>query len=129
MTSWRIGAVTDTADLLRDHVAAFNAHDSARVLAGLAGDVVWRTGTDTVRGIAAAEELFDDWLWSLRPSLEIRSLVAGEGAAAAELVERLTHEGQEQVFPIAVFLRFEGDLIAQATVYREGSADLETDLS
>jgi ketosteroid isomerase-like protein len=104
----------DTAALLREHLDAFNAHDTTRLLAGLAPDAVWRTGRDTARGTAELADLFDQWLWDLDPSLEVRHVVAGEESVAAELVERLTLDGVEQVFPIAVFLRFRDDLVAES---------------
>ena len=112
------------ADLVREHLAAFNAHDSERLLAGLAEDVRWTTGHDAFRGRQALAELFDDGLWAMGPSLELRTLVADGAAAAAELVEDITVNGERRRFAIAVFFRFADGLITHATVYREGSADL-----
>ena len=112
------------AHLVEDHLAAFNAHDSARVLAGLAADVQWATGQDVFRGREALAEVFDDGLWELGPALELRTLIAAEDMAAAELVEQLTVGGELRRFTIAVFFRFAGGLITHATVYREGSADI-----
>lgn len=43
----------EIAVLVSEHIAAFHAHDTERVLAGLADDAVWITGADTVRGKAA----------------------------------------------------------------------------
>jgi ketosteroid isomerase-like protein len=109
---------------LREHLAAFNAHDTQRLLAGLADDVLWATGRDLISGRAALIELFDDGLWAMNPSLELRTSLAEGDTAAAELTEELTVDGERVRFPIAVFLRFRDGLITHATVYREGSADL-----
>ena len=113
------------AQLVAEHIAAFNAHDSARLLAGVAPDVRWATGQDVFHGRDELEELFDDGLWAMRPSLDQRSLVVSEDAAAAELLEELTVDGEQRRYAIAVFFRFADGLITRVTVYREGSADLE----
>jgi hypothetical protein len=59
----------------------------------------------------------------LAPSLEIRSVVAGDAAAAVEMVEHHRHEGVDEVAVIAAFFAFDGALIKRVKVYREGSAD------
>ena len=116
--------MSDLAAAVREHVAAFNAHDTGRLFAGFTADTEWITGADRFAGSAALRDVFDDWLWSLDPSLEVRSLVAGDGSAAAEFVERLTVAGEPREFWIAAFFAFDGGLIRRAKVYREGSADL-----
>ena len=110
--------------LLEEHVAAFNAHDTARVLAGFAPDAEWITGADRFAGRAELAGLFDAWLWGLEPHLEIGLVVADDVAAAARLRETLTHEGRPRSFDIAVVLEFAGGLIRRGQVYRAGSADL-----
>ena len=112
------------AELVEEHLAAFNAHDSARLLAGLAQDVQWATGRDVFRGRGALADLFDAGLWAMDPSLEVRTIVASGDRAAAELMEQLTVEGELRRFAIAVFFRFADGLITHATVYREGTADI-----
>lgn len=107
-----------------EHLAAFNAHDRERVLAGLAPDVVWSTGRDTLRGHAALAELFDDGLWALAPALRVVSLVAEGDRVAAEVVETLTIDGVEQTFRIACFFELQDGLIRRVNVFREGTADL-----
>ena len=108
-----------------EHIDAFNAHDTERLLAGLAEDARWATGQDVFQGRASLAELFDDGLWALNPSLEVRTVVSDGEASAAELLEELTVDGERRRFAIAVFLRFADGLITSATVYREGSADLD----
>lgn len=110
----------------REHVAAFNAHDTARLLAGFTADARWATGQDVFVGTAALADLFDAGLWALDPALEVLSLVVGEDRAAAELRETLTFDGEVRTFTVAVFLDVDGDgLIRRGRVYREGSADLD----
>lgn len=67
---------SSSADAVLEHVAAFNAHDRLRLLAGLAADATWLTGRDSFQGHAELAEMFDDWLWSLNPSLRVLRLVA-----------------------------------------------------
>jgi ketosteroid isomerase-like protein len=107
-----------------EHVAAFNAHDSARVLAGFAADAVWITGTDRFAGTTALADVFDAWLWTLEPRLTVLSLVVEDDRAAAQLHESLVVDGQRREFDIAVFFELAGGQIRQGKVYREGSADL-----
>jgi ketosteroid isomerase-like protein len=111
-------------ELVREHIAAFNAHDTSRLLAGLAPDAVWITGQDTVSGQDALGEMFDDGLWSLAPQLEPLSVLVDGDRAALQLRETITRDGARCEFVIAVFLDFAAGLIARAKVYREGSADL-----
>lgn len=112
------------AEAVLEHVAAFNAHDRARLLAGLAADATWLTGQDSFHGHAELAEMFDDWLWSLNPSLRVLRLVAQAESVAVEMVETLTVEGAEKVFPIACFFDFRGSEIRRVKVFREGSADI-----
>lgn len=107
------------------HVAAFNAHDSERMLSGFAPAAVWSTGTDTFRTVAALATLFDQALWALRPTLTVRSMVVNGSTVAAELRESLFVDGELRTYDIAVFFTVQAGLIVQARVYREGSADID----
>ena len=107
-----------------EHVAAFNAWDTARVLAGFADDAVWVTGQDRFVGRTALAGLFDDGLWSATPRLEVKTLLVDGDAAALEVVETLVTGGETQVCAVAAFLEVGPDgLIRRGTVYREGNAD------
>ncbi len=110
--------------VLERHLAAFNRHDTAGLMATLAEDVTWRTGRDTIHGRAAVAELFDDWLWALNPSLTLLGSVAESSMVAAQLVERLTLDGELRQFVIAGFFEVDQGVIRVATIFREGSADL-----
>ena len=117
--------MTNARRVVEEHVAAFNAHDTARLLAGFTADAVWATGRDVVRGHDALAELFDDGLWQLEPNLQLRSLVAGDDLVAVELSETIMVDGARTEFDIAAFFTIRGGQIAAAKVYREGTADLD----
>jgi uncharacterized protein len=111
--------------VVREHVDAFNAHSTERLLAGFAPDAVWVTGTDVTHGRDGLADLFDDWLWGLRPSLAVITLVAADRHVAAELVEELTVDDERRAMNIAVFFVVDQGRITSAKVYREGSADVD----
>ncbi|MDQ6849640.1 MAG: nuclear transport factor 2 family protein [Actinomycetota bacterium] len=117
--------VPDPRAVVLEHVAAFNAHDSKRLLAGFAPGAVWATGADMFRTTDELTTLFDPWLWTLEPSLDVRTLLVSGAAAAAELREELIVDGKRRSFDIGVFFVVEDGLIVRAKVYREGSADLD----
>ena len=118
-----------TAAALEAHLAAFNAHDTVRLLAGLANDVLWVTGQDVIRGVRSVEELFDDWLWGHDPSLTVDTFVSDDHQVAAELIEELTVDGTRQRFAIAAFFAVREGRITRARIYREGRADLGSHVS
>ena len=107
-----------------EHVAAFNAWDTDRLLRGFDADAVWLTGRDRFAGRDELSSLFDAGLWALEPHLDVLALVCAERDAAARLRERLTIDGAIREFDIAVFFELDDGLITGAKVYREGSADL-----
>jgi len=111
--------------LVLDHVEAFNTHDRARLLRGVAEDVVWSTGRDTIIGVEALAEIFDDGLWVMQPSLTVEHLLVQGDRAGSQMSEALTFAGEERCFAIAVFFHIRGGRIQQAKVYREGSADID----
>jgi hypothetical protein len=113
-----------TRAAVEEHLAAFNAHDTTRLLAGFTADAVWITGEDTTTGQDALADLFDDWLWAMKPRLDMRSLLVDDTRAAAQLHETLTIEGAVCEFEISVFFEVADGLIRRAKVYRAGSADL-----
>ncbi len=111
--------------LVLDHVEAFNTHDRARLLSGLAKDVVWSTERDTIRGVKALAEIFDDRLWAMQPSLTVEHLLVQGDRAGAQMTEELTVAGEQRRFAIAVFFHVQRGRIQQAKVYREGTADID----
>jgi hypothetical protein len=119
----RVGGDPQPAELVRAHVSAFNERDLVELLDGLSLEVVWQTGAETIVGRAAVGALMVAAFEGLTPSLEIRSVVAGDAAAAVELVEHYRYECVEEVAAIAALFAFDGPLIKRVKVYREGSAD------
>lgn len=111
------------AELVRAHVSAFNDRDLAGLLEGLSVEVVWQTGADIIVGRPQVGALMAAAFEGLTPSLEIRSMVVGDVAAAVEMIERYRYEGVDQVAAIAAFFAFDGPLIKRVKVYREGSAE------
>jgi hypothetical protein len=112
-------------EVVEEHLAAFNAHDTDRMLAGFAADAVWATGRDVMRGTAELADLFDASLWELAPSLETITMIADDRAVAAELHERITVDGEQRGYRIAAFFAITGATITAAKVYREGVADID----
>ncbi|MGN6169131.1 MAG: hypothetical protein ACTHQQ_13320 [Solirubrobacteraceae bacterium] len=96
---------------------------SVGLLDGLSLEVVWQTGSDTIIGRAKVGTLMAAAFKELMPSLEIGSVVAGDVAAAVEMVEHYRHQGVNEVAAIAAFFAFDGPLIKRVKVYRQGSAD------
>ncbi|MCU1658124.1 MAG: nuclear transport factor 2 family protein [Pseudonocardiales bacterium] len=125
MTGIDPGANADPRAVVIEHIEAFNAHSSERLLAGFAADAIWVTGQDTTRGRAGLAELFDPWLWSLNPSLTVSRLAAEGNVVAAELREQLTVDGELRTMNIAVFFDVCDAQIVVAKVYREGHADID----
>ena len=104
-------------------MSAFNERDLLGLLDGLSLGVEWQTGGDTIVGRAEVGTLMAAAFEGLTPSLEIRSVVAGDAAAAVEMIERYQYEGVDKVALIAAFFAFDGPAIKRVKVYREGSAD------
>jgi hypothetical protein len=120
-----VATMSDARSVVEDHLAAFNAHDAPRLLAGFAEDAIWATGQDVMRGREALADLFDESLWKRAPSLTTLTIIAVGNTVAAELHERITVDGVEQAFDIAAFFVVTDGLIRRAKVYREGTADVE----
>jgi hypothetical protein len=120
-----VAAMPTARDVVEEHLAAFNAHNTARLLAGFADGAAWSTGQDVMRGRDALAEMFDAGLWELDPSLTALSIVAEDRIVAAELHERITIDGELRQFSIAAFFEVTGGLIHRAKVYREGIADID----
>ncbi len=90
---------------IREHVAAFNSRDVERLMAGLAEDVVWQTGADTIRGRSELAAVFSDAFRVIAPQLTIRSLLIDRDQAACELRERMTVDDVAREDYIAGFYR------------------------
>jgi ketosteroid isomerase-like protein len=118
-------ASTATRAAVLDHLDAFNSHDTDRLIAGLHQDVVWATGSDVFRGTRQLRnDVFDEGLWAMRPSLAVRTLLVEGEAAAGTFHEVLTVNDELRTFDIAVFFTVHDAVIRTVKVFREGSADI-----
>lgn len=114
----------DLRTVLEEHVDAFNAHDTERLLRGLDEEITWHTGSEVVSGREALRTVFDDWLWDRAPRLDVRDLAVDGDRAAMECVEYILLDGRRVEFPIAAFFTVRNGLLTSVRVYREGRADL-----
>ena len=115
--------VSDSGQIVRDHVSAFNAHDLDHLLLCFSADATWITGSDRFRGTAALAQLFASAFAELSPKLTILNMVINGDQVACELSEQLVVDGKTRVDHIAGFYRVQSDRITTAKIYREGSAD------
>jgi heme-degrading monooxygenase HmoA len=116
--------VGDPAQIVREHIVAFNAHDLASLLACFSPHATWITGTGHFRGTAALAQLFASAFSELSPELSIRTMVVDGDQVACELTEQCVVDGVVRVDQIAGFYRVQGDRITAAKIYREGSAEI-----
>ncbi|GGP66685.1 nuclear transport factor 2 family protein [Saccharothrix coeruleofusca] len=112
------------AEVIREHVDAFNSRDLEGLLAGFTDDAVWITGTSVARGRAELAELFGNAMAGLLPSLVVDNLLVVGDRAACQLTEELSDGGERLTFSIAGFYQLRDGRIASAKIYREGSAEI-----
>jgi len=105
-------------------VAAFDGGRLDELVAGFTDDATWRTGRSDATGTAELRALFAGAIAGLAPRLRIRGLVTRGDRVAAELTETLTVEGRTTEVPITAWYRVRDGRIAEAHVYREGSAEV-----
>ena len=115
--------------LAREHFAAESAHDTARTLATLADDVLYRVVASgaVVRGKAAVAKYYDVW-WTAFPDvdIEIQRIVAAGEWVVAENVATATHlgpwlgippTGKRTVQNLCAVIRCRDGLMIEETVY------------
>lgn len=117
-------ALGTPAAVVRAHVAAFDRGDLGALLAGFTDDATWRTGRSDAAGADELRALFAGALTALTPRLTMRSLVAHGDTVAAELTETLLVGDRTDVVPISGWYRVRDGRIAEARIYREGSAEV-----
>lgn len=113
------------ADVLHEHIRAFNDRDLDALMGRFTPAAEWTTGQSRIVGEHELREFFSAAFMGLLRTLEVQTILEAPGMAACEIIERLTHAGQPREFDIAGFYRIAGDRIAAAKIYREGSADLD----
>ena len=108
--------------LVKRHLDAFNAGDADRLLADFAPDATWVTGDYAVPA-GELRSFFEGAMRSLRPHLSLVRTIADHDSVAVEMTETWTYdEVTRRASLIAVFDLADGR-IANAKIYREGSAD------
>jgi heme-degrading monooxygenase HmoA len=115
-------SVADPAQIVANHIVAFNAKDLDRLLACFSADATWATGSDHFRGTVELAHLFANAFSDLTPELSILTMVVDGDQVACELSEHLKIDGIERVDQIAGFYRVQSGRITAAKIYREGSA-------
>ncbi len=114
--------MSSNTDLVRRHVAAFNAADAEALLADFAPEATWVTGDHTVPS-GGLREFFTTAMASITPHLELVRVIDGGNAVAAELTERWHHEGEDRSAALVAVFDVTAGRIARAKIYREGSAE------
>lgn len=114
--------MSTNSDLVRRHVAAFNAADAEALLADFTADATWMTGDYTVPG-GQLREFFEAAMASITPRLELMRVIDGTEAVAVELTERWHHEGEDRSAALVAVFEVRAGRIARAKIYREGSAE------
>jgi hypothetical protein len=110
---------------IREHVAAFNAHDLPRLLGGLAQEIIWQIGHDTFLRRGELAGVFSDVLRVIAPTLTILSLLIDRNRAPSELCERMMVEGVERDDWIAGFYRVDAlGVFKSVRIYRQGLVDV-----
>lgn len=109
-------------DLVRRHVAAFNAKDVEALLADFTDDATWITGDHTVPE-GGLREFFTQAMGALLPELRVVRVIDGGDVVAAEMTETWTNRGVAKRAALIAVLDLVEGRIARAKVYREGSAD------
>lgn len=115
-------AMAQTHDLVKRHIAAFNAQDVDGLLADFLPTASWVTGDYAVPE-GQLREFFTSAMESITPQLRLGRIIDGGDAVAVEMSEAWTHEGSGKSANLIAVFDLSGGLIARAKIYREGSAD------
>lgn len=111
-------ARTGSADVVRAHLTAFSDRDLPAMLATLAPDAVFTTGTTTVDPAEFAE--FFGWaMREIDPTMTITGVVADGRDVACQFVEDVTFDGERRHLNRAAFFTVDDGLITSAKVYDE----------
>jgi heme-degrading monooxygenase HmoA len=116
--------VADPRQIVRDHIAAFNAHNLEDLLACFSADATWLTGSDHFRGTAELAKFFASAFSELNPELSVTTMLVDRDQVACQMSEHLVIDGVARVDQIAGFYRVQNGRITAAKIYREGTADV-----
>lgn len=114
--------MTHSRDLVKRHIAAFNAQDVNALLADFAPGAEWVTGDYAVPP-GELRAFFTRAMESITPKLTLIRTIADETTVAAEMSEEWTHNRVEKSASLITVFDLVDGKIARAKVYREGSAD------
>ncbi len=105
-------------DVVRAHFDAFSGRDLPAMLATMAPDATFASGTTLV----APEEFEEFFGWAMReidPTVTIANLVVDGPSVACEFVESVTIDGERRDLNRAAFYTIRDDVICTAKVYDE----------
>jgi hypothetical protein len=105
-------------EVVQAHLNAFSSRDLPAMIATMAPDAVFVTGT-TLVAPEDFEEFFGCAMREIGPTMKITNLVVDGSRVACEFVESVTLEGHRKHLNRAAFYTVEDDVITSATVYDE----------
>jgi ketosteroid isomerase-like protein len=119
-TPANVGLVTSASPVavVQAHLQAFSSGDLPAVLATMAPDAEFVTGTTFVD----PEEFADFFGWTMReldPSVQIATVVLDDRTVACQFVESVTLDGERRHLNRAAFYRVDNGVITSAKVYDE----------
>lgn len=103
---------------MRTHLEAFSAHDLPALLATLAPDALFSTGTTTIDP-AEFEEFFGWAMREIDPTMEVTNLLVDGTHVACQFVESVTLAGDRRHLYRAAFYTVDNAVITSAKVYDE----------
>jgi hypothetical protein len=105
-------------DVVRAHLNAFSARDLPAMLATMASDAAFVTGTTLV----APHDFEEFFGWAIReidPTVTITNLIVDDRRVACEFVESVTIDSVRRHLNRAAFYTIRDDVICTAKVYDE----------
>ena len=109
---------TSAGDVVRAHLEAFSAGNLSAMLATLAPEAVFVSGTTLVPP-REFEEFFGWAMRELAPTMEITDLVIDGTRVACQFIESVTLDDQRRHLNRAAFFAVDGEVITSAKVYDE----------
>lgn len=110
----------EVLDVVRGHLAAFNAGDVDALVAGFAEDATFADGGQLLVGRRQIAKVFADaFAMPAEVVLELRQAVVDGDTAGCELLERVTVGGDTTDLDVAAFYTVRGGLLVRVRVYRE----------
>ena len=105
-------------DVVRAHLDAFSDRDLPAMLATMASDATFITGT-TLVAPSDFEEFFGWAIREIDPTVTITNLLEHDEQVGCEFVESVTIDGERRNLNRAAFYEIRDDVICSAKVYDE----------